>query len=129
MAQKRIGVFVCHCGINIASVVQIEKLVKQLEDTPDISFATDYKYMCSEPGQATIREAIKEKELDGIVVACCSPSLHELTFRRASSKTGLNPYLCEIANIREHCSWVHSDSDQATAKAQEIIQTIVEKSG
>ena len=127
MAQKRIGVFVCHCGINIASVVQIEELVKRLQDTPGIFHVTDYKYMCSEPGQSMIRQAIVEKELDGIVVACCSPSLHEVTFRRASSSVGLNPYVCEIANIREHCSWVHSDSDVATAKAEEIIETIVEK--
>jgi heterodisulfide reductase subunit A len=127
MAQKKIGVFVCHCGINIASIVQIEELVKRLGAKPEIFYATDYKYMCSEPGQATIREAITEKELDGIVVACCSPSLHELTFRRASSQVDLNPYLCEIANIREHCSWVHSDRDLATDKAEEIIGTIVAK--
>ncbi|UCE19840.1 MAG: CoB--CoM heterodisulfide reductase iron-sulfur subunit A family protein [Gemmatimonadota bacterium] len=127
MPQKKIGVFVCHCGINIASVVQIEELVKRLQESSGVYYATDYKYMCSEPGQASIRDAIKEKELDGIVVACCSPSLHELTFRRTSSSVDLNPYLCEIANIREHCSWVHSDSTLATEKAQEIIETIVEK--
>ena len=127
MAQKRIGVFVCHCGINIASVVRVEELVKRLQGSPGVLYATDYKYMCSEPGQALIRDSITEHALDGVVVACCSPSLHELTFRRASSTVGLNPYLCEIANIREHCSWVHSDSDLATAKAKEIVETIVEK--
>jgi heterodisulfide reductase subunit A len=127
MAQKRIGVFVCHCGINIAGVVRVEELIKRLQESPGVFYATDYKYMCSEPGQAMIREAIVEQELDGVVVACCSPSLHEITFRRTSSNVGLNPYLCEIANIREHCSWVHADSDLATAKAQEIVETIVEK--
>ncbi|MFQ6093495.1 MAG: 4Fe-4S binding protein, partial [bacterium] len=125
--MKKIGVFVCHCGINIAGVVQIEELVKSLQDVRGVFYTTDYKYMCSEPGQGIIRQAIEEKELDGVVLACCSPSLHEVTFRRASSAVGLNPYLCEIANIREQCSWVHSDSEQATHKAREIIETIVEK--
>ena len=124
---KRIGVFICHCGINIAGVVDVDKLVEHFSKYPDVVYSEDYKYMCSDPGQKLIAEAIKEKKLTGIVIACCSPNLHENTFRRLSEKTGWNAYLCEIANIREQCSWVHEDKMKATEKAIKIVKSIVEK--
>ncbi len=126
-AKKGIGVFVCHCGINIAATVDVERLTEEMGGDPAVSLAQDYKYMCSEPGQALIREAIRDQGLEGVVVACCSPSLHEATFRRAVHSAGMNPYLCEIANIREQCAWVHSDKEEATVKAREIVGSIVEK--
>jgi heterodisulfide reductase subunit A len=125
--RKRIGIFVCHCGINIAGVVKVPELVARVKAIPDVVSALDYVYCCSDPGQKLIKETIKEKKLDGVVVACCSPSLHETTFRKAASEAGLNPYLCEIANIREQCSWVTSDRDEATEKAEGIVRTIVAK--
>jgi heterodisulfide reductase subunit A len=124
---KKIGVFICHCGINIAGTVDIEKVKKELSKYPGVSFVTDYKYMCSEPGQALLRDEIKNKKLDAIVIAACSPTLHEATFRKAAASIGLNPYQVEIANIREQCSWVHKDIEVATPKAIKIIKSIVEK--
>lgn len=124
----RIGVFVCHCGINIASVVSIDKVVSALKTYPGIAYVTDYKYMCSDPGQNLLKEIVKEQKLDKVIVAACSPSLHEMTFRRASSSVGMNPYLCEMANIREQCSWVHRDEkEKATDKAISIIKSVIAK--
>ncbi|MGD2144301.1 MAG: disulfide reductase, partial [Anaerolineae bacterium] len=111
--MRRIGVFVCHCGINIAGTVDVEQVSDEVGQYPAVAFATDYSYMCSEPGQELLQEAIEAHELDGIVVAACSPSMHETTFRRASSAQGLNPYRVEIANIREQCSWVHQESPRS----------------
>jgi heterodisulfide reductase subunit A len=125
--MKKIGVFVCHCGINIAGTVDVKAIVEELRNYPGVAFITDYKYMCSDPGQNLIKEKIKEYALDGLVVAACSPTLHENTFRRAAESSGLNPYCVEIANIREQCSWVHHDKNTATAKARTIIKTIIEK--
>ena len=125
--MKNIGVFVCHCGRNISSTVDIKKVVKEISKYPDVVHCEDYKYMCSEPGQNLIKKKIKEKQLNSIVIASCSPSLHEKTFQRTAEITGLNPYLVEIANIREQCSWVHTDINKATAKAIIIIKTIIEK--
>ncbi|MBC8384644.1 MAG: CoB--CoM heterodisulfide reductase iron-sulfur subunit A family protein [Candidatus Cloacimonetes bacterium] len=125
--MKKIGVFVCHCGINISSTVDIEKVKEGLKNYPGIEHIEDYKYMCSDPGQTLIKERIKEKGLDGIVVAACSPTLHEKTFRNAGEIAGLNPYMCEIANIREQCSWVHKDKNIATPKAKLIVKTLVAK--
>ncbi|MCK4329697.1 CoB--CoM heterodisulfide reductase iron-sulfur subunit A family protein [candidate division WOR-3 bacterium] len=125
--EQRIGVFVCHCGINIASIVRISDVVKAIGDYPGVIHAEEYKYMCSEPGQSMIQKRIKEKKLNGVIVAACSPTLHELTFRNVAVRSGLNPYRCEMANIREHCSWVHHDKDMATAKAIRIIRSLVEK--
>jgi len=125
---RHIGVFVCHCGHNIAGTVDVEAVADALRDYPGVSLATTYKYCCSEPGQKLIREAIQQEGLDGVVVAACSPAMHETTFRRAVASVGLNPYLCESANIREQCSWVHQDDPQrATAKAIAIVETVVEK--
>lgn len=125
--NRRIGVFICHCGINIAGVVKVPELRTRVEKLPGVVVARDYVYCCSDPGQKIIRDTIQAEGLDGIVVACCSPSLHESTFRRAAQEAGLNPYRCEIANIREQCSWVTSDRDAATDKAEGIIASVVEK--
>ncbi len=123
----RIGVFVCHCGINIAGVVKIPEVLERISRLPLVKTCKDYKYCCSDPGQQMIRDAIKADRLDRVVVACCSPSLHETTFRNACAEAGLNPYLCEIANIREQCSWVTADRDEATDKACAIIKTMLAK--
>ncbi|MBS3783507.1 MAG: CoB--CoM heterodisulfide reductase iron-sulfur subunit A family protein [Anaerolineae bacterium] len=126
--MTRIGVFVCHCGINIAGTVDVQSVAEEIGRHPDVAFATDYSYMCSEPGQQLVRDAISDHELDAVVVAACSPSMHEATFRRAASSEGLNPYRLEIANIREQCSWVHEHQPAlATEKAIEVVQTVVEK--
>jgi heterodisulfide reductase subunit A len=126
--MRRIGVFICHCGTNIAGVVDVQRVVEEIGQYPDVAFATDYKYMCSDPGQNLIKEAIHEHNLDGVVVSACSPIMHEVTFRRTTESVGMNPYQCEIANIREQVSWVHQDDQKAaTIKAIETIRTIVEK--
>ncbi|MFQ5813427.1 MAG: CoB--CoM heterodisulfide reductase iron-sulfur subunit A family protein [Anaerolineae bacterium] len=126
--MSKIGVFICHCGLNIAGTVDVERVAEEIRDYPGVAHSVDYKYMCSDPGQDLIKEAIAEHDLDGIIVAACSPTMHEVTFRKTTATAGLNPYLCEIANIREQCSWVHqSQPGEATDKAIEIIKTIVEK--
>ena len=125
--MKRTGVFICHCGINIAGTVDVKKVAEELAKHPGVVHSEDYVYMCSDPGQNLIEQAIKEKKLDGVVVACCSPNLHETTFRNASKRAGLNSFRCEIANIREQCSWVHKDKPKATQKATKIARSVVEK--
>lgn len=125
--MKKIGVFVCWCGTNIAETVDVDEVVKAVRELPGVVYARHYEYMCSDPGQELIKQAIKEKGLDGVVIAACSPTLHEVTFRRAVESVGMNPYQCEIANIREHCSWVHKDKRVATAKAIKIIKSMIEK--
>lgn len=125
--MPRIGVFVCHCGINIASIVDVEKVRDALAKHPGVAYSVDYRYMCSDPGQKMIQDAIREHKLTGVVVAACSPQMHEVTFRSACAVAGLNPYLCEMANIREHCSWVHTDKEAATQKAIELVRMMVEK--
>jgi heterodisulfide reductase subunit A len=125
--MPRIGVFVCHCGVNIAATVDVERVRDELAKHPGVAYSVDYRYMCSDPGQNIIKEAIKEHRLTGVVVAACSPSMHEVTFRSACASAGLNPYLCEMANIREHCSWVHQDREEATKKAIELIRMVVER--
>lgn len=125
--MSKIGVFICHCGENIGATVDCEKVAAEAAKFEGVAYATDYKYMCSDPGQSLIRKAIGEQKLDGVVVAACSPRMHEPTFRRACSEAGLNPYLCEMANLREHCSWVHEKGDPTTAKAVDIVRGLVEK--
>ncbi|ABL65293.1 CoB--CoM heterodisulfide reductase iron-sulfur subunit A family protein [Chlorobium phaeobacteroides] len=125
--MAKIGVFVCHCGENIGSRVDCEKLTEAMNNHPGVSVSVQYKYFCSDPGQENVKKAIRENNLTGIVVAACSPKMHEATFRKACAEAGLNPYLCEIANIREQCSWVHSDKDMATEKAIEITRSLIEK--
>lgn len=124
MPEKRIGVFICHCGKNIAGTVDVEKVSSSIGK--NVAYSTTYKYMCSDPGQKLLEEAIKSKKLDGVVVAACSPGMHEETFRKAAGRAGLNPYLCEIANIREQCSWVHT-GPAATEKAEKIVRSAVAK--
>ncbi|RJX23854.1 MAG: CoB--CoM heterodisulfide reductase iron-sulfur subunit A family protein [Dethiobacter sp.] len=121
--MKRIGVFICRCGTNIAASVDIDVVVKAAGEMPGVVYAGDYGYLCSETGQAMIREAIALQQLHGLVVAACSPHLHETTFRRTAASAGMNPYLAEMANIREHCSWVHRDKQEATAKAAALVRT------
>lgn len=125
--KKKTGVFVCHCGINIAGTVDVKKVTKDLAKHPGVEHSEDYVYMCSDPGQNLIIDSIKEKDLDKVVVACCSPTLHETTFRNAAKSAGINEFQCEIANIREQCSWVHKDMDKATDKATRITRSAVER--
>jgi len=125
--MSRIGVFTCWCGENIARTVDVDEVTKQVAGLPGVRCSLNYKYMCSDPGQATIRDKIASEKLDGIVVASCSPHMHLRTFRKAAQAAGLNPYLVEMANIREQCSWVHHDRAEATAKAIEIIGLSIEK--
>ncbi len=115
--MQRIGVFVCHCGTNIAATVDVKKVAETLGHEPGVVFSTDYPYMCSQSGQDLIKNAIHEHKLTGVVVCSCSPRMHEQTFRKACASAGLNGYMVEIANIREQCSWIHKDKDEATEKA------------
>lgn len=126
--KPRIGIFICHCGKNIAGTVDVAKVAEVASRFPGVVYATHYEYMCSDPGQALLKRAIKEQRLNGAVVAACSPSMHEETFRRAAEEAGLNPYLLEIANIREQVSWVHA-GPSATDKAIRVVRTMVEKVG
>ena len=112
--MQRVGVFVCWCGSNIAGTVDVQAVSEALKNEPGVVFSTNYQYMCSQAGQDMIIDAVKEHNLTGIVVCSCSPRMHENTFRSAAEKAGLNPYMVEIANIREHCSWIHKDMEEAT---------------
>ncbi|ODS34121.1 MAG: NAD(P)H-quinone oxidoreductase subunit I, chloroplastic [Candidatus Scalindua rubra] len=126
--SKKIGVFICHCGTNISSTVDVEKVAEEAKEKyPGVSYTTTYKYMCSDPGQKLLREKIKEEGLTGVVVAACSPKMHEHTFRNAATKTGLNPYHVEISNIREQCSWVHKDKAVGTEKSIDLVRMMTEK--
>lgn len=125
--SNRTGVFVCHCGKNIAGTVDVKKLAAELAGDEGVAFSEDYVYMCSDPGQGAVVDAIKAHDLDGMVIACCSPTLHEKTFRDASELGGLNAFRCEIANIREQCSWVHRDRDEATEKALKISRAAIKR--
>ncbi|GAC1465024.1 MAG: CoB--CoM heterodisulfide reductase iron-sulfur subunit A family protein [Desulfuromonadaceae bacterium] len=125
--MSRIGVFICHCGENISRTVDVERVAQEVGRLPGVAFSTDYKYMCSDPGQNLLKKAIQEQKLSHVVVAACSPRMHEKTFRKAVEAAGLNPFLCEMANIREHCSWVHENREEATVKAIEIVGMMVER--
>jgi heterodisulfide reductase subunit A len=125
---SRIGVFVCHCGTNIAATVDVEQVVRTLRGHPDVAYAKAYRYMCSEPGQQLLRKAIASRDLDGVVIAACSPAMHEATFRRACAAAELSPYRCEVANVREQCAWVHlREPGHATEKAVQIVCSVVAK--
>ncbi len=115
--MQRIGVFVCHCGTNIAGTVDVKAVAEALKYEPGVIVSTEYQYMCSQAGQDMIKEAIRENKLTGIVVCSCSPRMHEATFRKTAAAAGLNPYMVEIANIREQCSWVHKEMPIGTEKA------------
>ena len=115
--MQRVGVFVCWCGSNIAGTVDVVAVSEALKNEPGVVFSTNYQYMCSQAGQDMIKNAIAEHKLTGIVVCSCSPRMHEATFRKTAAAAGLNPYMVEIANIREQCSWVHKDIPVGTEKA------------
>jgi len=121
----KIGVYICQCGINIAHTVDTERAVEIIKNFPNVEIARDYKYMCSDPGQELIRKDIKEMKLDRVIVASCSPRMHEPTFRNVLEECGMNPYFFEMVNIREQCSWVHEDREQATLKAVGLIEGAV----
>ncbi len=117
----KIGVYVCQCGINISNTVDVKKVVEHISTLPSVAISREYKYMCSDPGQEMIKKDIRELSLDRVVVASCSPRMHEPTFRTVVQEAGLNPYCFEMANIREQCSWIHDNKEEATQKALEII--------
>ncbi len=126
MPENRIGVFLCHCGSNIAGVVDIQRVMEAIRALPDVILVEDYKYMCSKPGQQLLKDAIKKHNLTKIVIGSCSPRMHENTFRQALREAGHNPYLLEIANLREHDSWIHSDDPEAaTEKAVDLVRMAV----
>ena len=120
--MSRTGVLICHCGTNIAGAVDVERVAAKAREMPGVRYAASYKYMCSEQGQQLVRTAIAENGLDRIVIASCSPRMHEETFRRLLASTDINPYMLEIANIREQCAWVHTDKAQATEKAIALVR-------
>jgi heterodisulfide reductase subunit A len=125
-SRPRIGVYVCHCGLNIARTVDCAKVADMAAAIEDVVVAREVPYACSEPGQQSIKEDIVDQKLDRIVVASCSPRLHEPTFRQMAQSVGLNPYLLEMANLREHCSWVHmNEPEAATRKAMDLTQMAV----
>lgn len=127
MAEK-LGIYVCHCGSNIAGKVDVEQVSKWArEHIKDVVVSRDYKFMCSSLGQSMIEDDIKKEGLTRVVVAACSPHLHEKTFRRACSNAGLNPYLLEMTNVREHCSWVHKDRGAATEKCKALVSAAAER--
>ncbi|HAG51554.1 MAG TPA: disulfide reductase [Deltaproteobacteria bacterium] len=127
--MPRIGVFVCQCGTNIASTVDTKKVAEEMAKIPGVVYTGDYKFMCSAPGQDNLKEIVKEHKLDGVIVSACSPHMHEKTFRKACESAGLNPYKCEITNIREQCSWVHHDATKAagTAKSIDLTRMSIER--
>ena len=125
--MQRIGVFVCWCGSNIAATVDVQKVAEVLKNEPGVVHSANYQYMCSQAGQQLIKDAIKEHKLTGIVVCSCSPRMHEATFRKTAASAGLNPYMVEIANIREQCSWIHKDVEEGTEKAIVLGRTAIAK--
>ncbi|MGD2145905.1 MAG: FAD-dependent oxidoreductase [Anaerolineae bacterium] len=125
MEEPRIGVYICECGVNIAATVDVDNVVEMAADLPGVVIARKHQYMCSEPGQNTIQEDIQEHDLNRVVVASCTPRMHEPTFQRALEGAGLNPYFFEMANIREHVSWTIKDKERATEKAKRLTRSAV----
>jgi len=125
--EPKIGVYVCHCGANIAGTVDVEQVTEFAKGLPSVVVARNYKFVCSDPGQELIKNDIKELGVNRVVVASCSPRLHETTFRRALTSAGLNPYFFEMANIREQCSWVTEDKEAATGKAKAMVSAAVRR--
>jgi heterodisulfide reductase subunit A len=123
----RTGVYVCHCGTNIAATVDVADVVKYAQSLETVTLARDYSYMCSDPGQDLIKKDIQEQGLNRIVVASCTPLMHEPTFRRCVKEAGLNPFFMQMANIREHCSWVIEDRQEATLKARSMVNAAVQR--
>jgi heterodisulfide reductase subunit A len=126
--ELRVGVFVCDCGLNIAGAVDCAAVAEHAKTLPDVVCVVRNRYTCAEPGQNEIRTAIQQHRLNRVVVASCTPRQHEPTFRQCVLDAGLNPYLMEMANLREHCSWVHpTDREGATAKAADLVASAVAK--
>ena len=125
--SRKIGVFVCHCGVNIASLVDVKELTDYAKTLDGVAVSKDYKYMCSDVGANLIKESIKKNKLDGVVIACCSPRMHEHTFRGIVEAGGINAFNLEIANIREQCSWAHDNKERATEKAKALVRGAVAK--
>jgi len=125
--ELRIGVYICHCGVNIAATVDVEQVAVFAAGLPNVAVSRDYTYMCSDPGQELIKQDIREHGVNRVVVASCSPRMHEPTFRAAGQQAGLNPYLVDMANIREQCSWVHREKEKATEKAKRLVASAVAK--
>jgi heterodisulfide reductase subunit A len=125
MEEARIGVYVCQCGVNIASSVDVAGVVRFASGLPKVVVARDNKYVCSEPGQKMIADDIGEIGINRVVVASCTPRMHEVTFQTVLEEAGLNPYYFEMANIREHCAWISKDTAQATAKAKRLVSAAV----
>ena len=125
--KSKIGVYVCHCGTNIAATVDVESLAAFAQNLEHVAIARNYSYMCSDPGQELIQEDIRELDLNRIVVASCSPLMHEQTFRNAVTEVGLNPFFFQMANIREQCSWVIDDREEATEKAKGMVAAAVQR--
>ena len=125
--SPRIGVYICHCGTNIAGMVNVEAVADFAATLENVAVARHYAYMCSDPGQALIQEDIRGEGLNRVIVASCSPLMHEVTFRRACAEAGLNPYLFQMTNIREHCSWVSGDPLAATEKAKGLVSAAVHR--
>jgi heterodisulfide reductase subunit A len=123
--RSKIGFYICHCGTNIAPKVDVFEVAEFASSIEGVEVSKDYKYMCSDPGQEMIKKDIKELKLNQVVVASCSPLLHEATFRRVCQDAGLNKFMFQMANIREHCSWVTEDSKEATAKAKRIVAAAI----
>ncbi len=124
--ELRVGVFVCDCGLNIAGTVDTAAVAEYAETLPDVTCVVRNKYTCADPGQNEIKDAVRQHNLNRVVVASCTPRQHEPTFRQCVYEAGLNPYLMEMANLREHCSWVHPDDrDGATAKAKDLVASAV----
>ena len=125
--MARTGVFICQCGKNIASVVDVNRVVDAAQSISGVAYAATLQYSCSDLGQNSIKDAIKEHRLDRIVLAACTPRMHEGTFQKCITQAGINPYMLEMVNIREQCSWVHTDNDVATAKAIDLVRMGVAK--
>ncbi len=125
--EVRIGVYICHCGSNIAGTVDVAEVARWAGELPNVVVGRDYKFMCSSLGQELIEKDIKEQNINRVVVASCSPHLHEPTFRNACSRAGVNPYLFEMANIREQVSWVTADKADATRKAKALVAAAVNR--
>lgn len=127
LSKPKTGVYVCHCGTNIAATVDVSTVAEYARMLDGVTLARDYTYMCSDPGQDLIKADIAEYGLNRIVVASCSPLMHEPTFRRACQEAGLNRFFFQMANIREHCSWVIDDRERATAKAKSLVAAAVKR--
>jgi heterodisulfide reductase subunit A len=125
--QVRIGFFICHCGVNISATVNVNEVRDYIAKLPGVVVSQDYRFMCSDPGQDMIVNAIKTHKLNRVVVAACSPLMHEITFRNACERAGLNRFLFQMANIREHCAWVHQDKEKATEKAKALAHAAVSR--